>query len=157
MLRVLLPTNQTCLATNQVFARCVNTDFCLDWKLRAGVGGGGAVTSLVANKFTTRFENILERITNFFEPQTWFILCHRIHRYLGQMIQALSNLCFLLWLVSVWKRTNNYTTFFGFLFYSSFFLSLQKLYWISLSGLMLWKSLSLLKHFFTQYIACNRI
>ena len=27
MLRVLPPTNQTCLATNQVVASCVNTDF----------------------------------------------------------------------------------------------------------------------------------
>ena len=45
MLRVLLPTNQTCLATSQVSAKCVNTDFCLDKITRGGV------TSLVANKF----------------------------------------------------------------------------------------------------------
>ena len=30
MLRVLLTTNQTCLATNQVVTSCVNTDFWLD-------------------------------------------------------------------------------------------------------------------------------
>ena len=30
MLPVLPPTHQTCLATNQVFACCVNTDFLLD-------------------------------------------------------------------------------------------------------------------------------
>ena len=30
MLRILPPTNQTCLATNQVVASCVNTDFWLD-------------------------------------------------------------------------------------------------------------------------------
>ena len=30
MLRVLLTTNQTCLATNQVVTNCVNTDHWLD-------------------------------------------------------------------------------------------------------------------------------
>ena len=34
MLRVLLTTNQTCLATNQVVTSCVNTDFWLDKNAR---------------------------------------------------------------------------------------------------------------------------